>query len=319
MSDNLKNVLVAGTGEIAKQYCRVLKKMNIHPDVVGRNFDKAETFGREEAVNAYGGGIDSFLEKPGKQYGYAIVAVDLQQLCNVTCSLINHGIKNIFTEKPCGMNKEEIHRIADLADKHDASVYVAYNRRFYASTSKALEIIEEDGGVKSFHFEFTEWAHTIEPLSYSQEIKEEWFLANSSHVADLAFFLGGEPREMSCYVSGALKWHTRGCVYSGAGVSEKGALFSYQANWAAPGRWSVEILTAKHRLYFRPMEKLSVQDIASVAINSVELDDDYDTEFKPGFYREVESFINDIEDGRKKTISDQLRYMDYFEKIEGVN
>lgn len=317
VSDNVKNVLVVGTGEIAAEYCKVLLSMGIKPDVVGRNTEKAVRFGEDNCVKAYGGGLDDYIALVDKKYEYAIVATDVMSLSENVCSLIKNGIKRIFTEKPAGMNRAEIEEVCKLSEEYDARVYVAYNRRFFASTDEALKVIEEDGGVKSFNFEFTEWAHTIEPLPTPAPIKEAWFLANSTHVVDLAFFLGGEPKELSSFVSGKLSWHKDGCVYSGAGVSKKDALFSYQANWAAPGRWVVEVLTAKHRIYFKPMEKLAVQDLGSVAVNQIEIDDKLDLEFKPGFYKEVESFIFDIDDGKKKTIQDQLRYMDYFEQIEG--
>lgn len=317
MSNNVKTVLVAGTGDIAAEYCKILKNMGLKPDVIGRNIEKATKFGELNGVIAYGGGLENYLVNQKVRYDYAIVATDVMSLCSNTCALIKNGIKRIFTEKPAGMNKMEIQRICELSDEYDAKVYVAYNRRFFSSTAKAMEIIKEDGCVKSFNFEFTEWAHTIEPLLMPAPIKEAWFLANSTHVVDLAFFLGGEPVEMNSYVKGSLSWHKDGCIYAGAGISDKGALFNYQANWAAPGRWAVEILTSKHRLYFKPMEKLAIQNIGSVAVNPVAIDDFIDQEYKTGFYKETESFINDIDDGKKKTIQDQLRYMEYFEKIEG--
>lgn len=317
MSDNIKKVLVVGTGEIAGEYCKVLKSMGIVPDVVGRKEDKAKSFGEKFQVNAFGGGIESHLENIGKKYSYAIVATDILSLCKNTCTVLKHGIKNVFVEKPAGMDKTDIRKICEISEKNKANVYVAYNRRFFASTSKAIDIIEADGGVKSFNFEFTEWGHVISALEIPDVVKENNFLTNSTHVVDLAFFLGGEPTQMTSFVEGGLSWHKNGCVYAGAGVTKDNALFSYQANWAAPGRWAVEILTSKHRLYFRPMEKLSTQELGSVAVNPVEIDDTLDQEFKPGFYKEVESFINGIDDGKKKTIQDQLRYMDYFEKIEG--
>ena len=318
MSNNLKQVLVVGTGAIAGEYCKVLKMMDISPDVVGRNEVKAVNFGVDNGVCAFGGGIDDYLSKTDKKYDYAVVATDVLNLCATTCSLLEHGIKNVFTEKPAGMNREEIKKICEMADKYNACVYVAYNRRFYASTAKALEIIHEDGGVKSFNFEFTEWSHVIEPLPKPLSVKENWFLANSTHVVDLAFFLGGEPEKIVCFTEGHLSWHKNGCVYAGAGVTKNNALFTYQANWSSPGRWGVEVLTNKHRLYFRPMEKLAIQEIGSVRVNEIELDDELDTKYKPGFYKEVESFLNELDDGKKKTIQDQLRYMDYFEKIEAL-
>lgn len=318
MSDNLKSILVVGTGAIAGEYCKVLHSMGVVPDVVGRNEKKARKFSEVHDVPSFGGGIDQYLKNTSKRYDYAIVATDILNLCSSTCLLMRYGIKNIFTEKPAGMNKAEIERICQVAEENDARVYVAYNRRFYASTAKAMEIIREDGGAKSFNFEFTEWSHVIAPLPTSASIKNAWFLANSTHVVDLAFFLGGEPEKLIGFVTGELNWHKKGCVYAGAGMTRESVLFNYQANWAAPGRWAVEILTSKHRLYFRPMEKLAIQEIGSVAVNEVKIDDSLDLEYKPGFYKEVESFIQEIDDGKKKTIQDQLRYMDYFEQIEGA-
>ena len=209
----------------------------------------------------------------------------------MTLLLLKHGIKRILVEKPAGLNVAEIGDIAAFAHASDAKVFVAYNRRFYAATTAAQEIIARDGGVTSFNFEFTEWSHLIESLTTPAIVKESWFLANSTHVIDLAFFLGGNPCQMSSYVSGSLSWHPAAAVFTGAGQSESGALFSYQANWAAPGRWGVEMLTSAHRLIFRPMEQLHVQKLGSVAISKLEIADGIDLDFKPGLYRQVESFL----------------------------
>ena len=132
MSDNLKQVLVVGTGEIAGEYCKVLHAMGIVPDVVGRNEAKAKAFGKDNDVAAFGGGIDNYLVNNSPQYTYAIVATDVLNLCANTCSLLEHGVKNVFVEKPAGMNKTEIKKICQLAEKYNANVYVAYNRRFYS-------------------------------------------------------------------------------------------------------------------------------------------------------------------------------------------
>lgn len=316
MSNNIKNILIVGAGNIAKEYCRILKDMHFSPDIVCRSEQKAQSFHEEEGVQVFSGGIEAFLHDNITTYDYAIVAVDVESLCEVSCQILQSGIKKVLVEKPAGMNRTEIEKMAALAEANNASVYIAYNRRFYASTEKALQIIEEDGGVQSFHFEFTEWPHVIEPLPYSKRVKENWFFENSTHVVDLAFFLGGEPKEIKCYTAGSLNWHSNAAVYAGAGIAENGALFTYDANWAAPGRWAVEILTRKHRLIFKPMEKLSIQKTASVKVDPVEIEDELDIRFKPGFYKQTESFVNDIDDGRKKTIQDQLRSWDYYEKID---
>lgn len=313
MSDNVK-VLLVGAGTMAEEYCKVLTALNYEPIIVGRGEEKAEKLEQETGFPVLRGGIEVNIVKMEEIPQYAINAVGVYQLADTTKTLLNHGVKAILVEKPAGINKEQIEEIVALAKQKEAKVYVAYNRRFYASTNKALEIIKEDGGVTSFNFEFTEWAHLN-----LYNINEKRFLANSTHVVDLAFFLGGCPVEMKSYVRGELDWHKSGCMYAGAGISNKDALFSYQANWDAPGRWSVEILTQKHRLYFKPMEKLQIQEKGSVEVKFIELDDELDTTYKPGLYRQVESFLKELDDGKKITIEEQRMHLKWYEMIEGMN
>ena len=317
MPDNMK-IILAGAGYMGREYCKILKAMGITPLVTCRTESTAIDFERETGLKAHYGGTEKLLAKKENSFDKAIVAVNVDQLSEVTISLINNGIKKILVEKPAGMNRREIEGIVAKAKNENADVYVAYNRRFYASTKRAIDIIERDGGIDSFVFEFTEWSSVIENTPHSSEVKEEWLLGNSSHVIDLAFFLGGTPEKMSSYHSGTIAWHSRASKYSGAGVTNRGALFSYHANWDAPGRWGIEILTKKHRLYLRPMEKLSIQDINSVEIKEVPLDDELDIRFKPGLFEQVRAFLLSASDPRLLTVEEQLQHVSFYEKMDGI-
>ena len=246
----------------------------------------------------------------------AIIAVGIDRLSACTLMLIQHDTKQILVEKPGGLLTKELESVRKLAKKYGSQVFVAYNRRFFASTLKAKEIIQEDGGVTSFNFEFTEWSHEIRSLSKPREIKERWFIANSSHVADLAFFLGGGPKHLKCFTSGQMDWHHSASVFSGAGVSENGSLFSYQANWDAPGRWGVEILTRNHRLILRPLEQLHLQKKGSTLIEKVEIDDALDITFKPGFYKQVKAFLKN-ETTAMMPLEKQLMMLTLYNKMGG--
>jgi hypothetical protein len=83
-------------------------------------------------------------------------------------------------------------------------------------------------------------------------------------VIDLAFYLGGKPSQMSSHAAGELSWHQRGSAFVGSGVSENGALFSYHANWGAPGRWGVELHTVNNKLILCPLESLQSVGIGKV-------------------------------------------------------
>lgn len=317
MSDNL-NVLLLGAGNMGKEYGKVLNNLGVLYSVVCRSDKSAIEFNEELGVMPTSGGLRHFFKRMKEIPDAAIVAVNVEFLSSTVIELLNHGVKKILVEKPAGLNKDEISEVYEISKNMGANVYVAYNRRFYASTEKALEIISADGGVSSFNFEFTEWAFQIEKTSHAPKVKEEWLLANSTHVIDLAFFLGGYPKELCSFNSGSLDWHSRASKYAGAGVTDKGILFSYHANWDAPGRWVVEILTNDHRLYFKPMEKLAIQNKGSLTIEDVEIDDQYDIEFKPGLYKQVEAFLYDKNNHKLVSIGEQLSHMAFYEKIDGI-
>lgn len=284
------NIWIIGAGTIAQEYAKVLNSLGFDYIVIGRGNQSAKVFKDTLGKEVVTGGLDSFLKTNPQIADKAIIATNLDTLSHNTVQLLNYGVKDIFCEKPGFLYPEECEKVYSVAIEKNANLFYAYNRRFFASVLRAQEIIREDGGIKSFNFEFTEWGHVIESLNKSKGDLENWMYANSSHVIDLAFFLGGEPVEFSSYTAGELTWH-KPAIFAGSGVTDKGALFCYQANWAAPGRWGVELLTSKHRLYLRPMEKLQIQDIGSVAINPVEIDDHLDVEFKPGFYLETKAFL----------------------------
>jgi predicted dehydrogenase len=317
MPDHLKQrVLLVGAGLMAQEYGRVLAALDIAYDVAGRGKSSSEEFSRKMNKMVKEGGIQNFFTGTDENtYSHAIVTTGIDHLCTAALILLEHNIKNILLEKPGGMNSAEIEKINGLAKEKNANVLIAYNRRFYASTLHALQIIRADGGVSSFHFEFTEWSHVIEPLKTPAAIKSRWFLANSTHVVDLAFYLGGLPKELSAYASGNLTWHNHS-KYSGAGVTGDNALFSYHANWAAPGRWAVEILTARHRLYFKPMESLQVQDLGKINITPVEIDDTLDKNFKPGLYRQTEAFLKSELAGFC-TVNHQAEAMKWYNQMSG--
>lgn len=304
----MRNIWLIGTGAMAIEYAKVLQALDVNFITVGRGEKNAQAF--ENATNAHAlrGGLAEFLEsRPEVPFG-AIVAVGVEVLAEATLQLINFGVTNILLEKPGVAQPSEIGNLVRTADSKKANVVLAYNRRFYSSVLKAQEIIQADGGVTSFNFEFTEWSHVIKNLNKPKVTLENWFLANSTHVADTAFFLGGIPSRLSAYYKGGTSWHPGGSIYSGAGESKTGALFSYQANWEAPGRWVIEILTAKNRLYFKPMESLQIQEIGSVAVNPVEIDDQLDKDFKPGFYLQTKAFLEE-EFGRFCSLSDQQHHL----------
>jgi predicted dehydrogenase len=295
MKKNNEIIVLIGCGYMAIEYAKVLQDCQIPFVVVGRGQKSADAFTSQTHIAVIAGGIKKYLQENKTIPEKAIVAIDGDQLVPVAMQLLEHNVTSILLEKPGGIDFKEIEKFAQIAKRERAQIFIAYNRRFYASVQKAREIIKQDGGVLSYSFEFTEWKSVIEKLQTAKRVKENWFLQNSTHVIDLAFFLGGYPKEISSYIADSLVWHPKAAVFVGAGVAESGALFSYHANWKGPGRWGIEIITKNHRLILRPLEKLQIQKHGSISIEYVDINDGKDIQYKPGLYEQVKAFLADGE------------------------
>ena len=284
-------IWLIGAGGMSVDYVKVLKAQNKKFIVIGRGKASATKFEKETAQTVITGGLESFLKTNPENPEAVIISVGVEQLYNTAMQLLEYGVKHILVEKPGGIQAKDIEHLKECCNNLQTNIYIAYNRRFFSSVIKAQEMIKLDGGVTSFNFELTEWGHVIEKLDKNIDVLATWFLGNTTHVADLAFFLGGKPREISTYTAGGVTWHPSSSTFAGAGISESGALFNYGADWESAGRWSVEMLTKENRYIFRPMEALSVQKRGTIAQVEVKINDELDKEYKPGLYLQVQAFL----------------------------
>ena len=313
-------IIIVGAGPMALDYAKVLKALNCEFITIGNSKNGAKNFEDKTGTKVILGGIENFLKKHSStDFGAykVIVAVNEHLLGKVTRLLIKNGFKSILLEKPGGLDISDIKNVHSLSLKEKADIYIAYNRRFFASTLCLKEQIKADGGVTSFNFEFTEWGHIIKDLKKNKDILNEWFIQNSSHVIDLAFSIGGNPKNMQSFVSGGQSWHPKGTIFSGAGITDKGALFSYNANWDSAGRWWAEFLTKENRYIMKPMEQLYRQKRGSIKIDQIKLDDELDKTFKPGLYKQVEAYLNYPK--KLMTIDNQIIMLPNYSKILGDN
>jgi predicted dehydrogenase len=309
------NTWLIGAGSMAKDYCKVLLAQGINFEVIGRGQVSAEIFEQSMNKKVLTGGVDSALLSRGAPR-VAIVAVGIEALAGTCMSLMNAGTKKILLEKPGGLGISEIEVLAKKAHELGVEIRVAYNRRYYSSVDKVISLFNQDGGVTSCNFEFTEWSHVVRDSIVAPLVKDYWLLGNSSHVIDLAFYLCGNPADWSCWHSGSIDWHPSAARFSGGGITERGVMFSYLSDWEAPGRWGIEILTRKRRLILRPMEQLHQILLGSVKIERIELNDALDVQFKPGLFNEVKTFISG-DDCRSPTILQQLVNIGIYSEMAG--
>lgn len=312
MSDNI-NIWIIGAGAIGQEYARLLSHIKIPHIVIGRSEKSVDEFKANIGSNVVGGGVDSFLENRPAMPTHVIVASTVTELAAVTNSLLEYGCQNILVEKPGAMSLSELEDIKNKASQCSAKIYIAYNRRFLKSVQKAKDIIQSDGGLLSFHFDFTEWPSRILAFEHPKGSLENWFYLNSTHIVDMAFHIGGWPTRIQCHTNGKLDWHPV-ARYGGSGVTEIDALFTYKADWQSAGRWGLEFMTPKRKLIMAPIETLQQQLVDTVSIEDIALDVSDADQFKPGFYDQVQAFIRN-EAKNLVCLEDQIKHWAIYNKM----
>jgi hypothetical protein len=101
-------------------------------------------------------------------------------------------------------------------------------------------------------------------------------------------------------------------------MTDQGVLFSYFADWEAPGRWGVEVMTRKNRLIFCPMEQLQITQLGSVKVEFEPLEDKLDQDFKPGLYLQTKTFLRQ-DATHFCTLEDQMKHVEFYEKMAEYN
>lgn len=318
---NSSRTLLVGAGPMAVAYAKAMASAGIQFDAVGRGSASAEHFLAQTGVRAGTGELGIQLAGLAQVPANAIVAVGVPELPAVVEQLLTHGVARVLVEKPGAPSLAQMEKLADLDS--DSRISVAYNRRFLKSTIAAKRLILEDGGAQSFHFEFTELPDRVAAANHPALVLENWALANSSHVMDMAFYLAGAEESLAdvaisgTAAAGHLDWHSAGSRFAGCGYVAQTATFSYCADWGSGGGWGVELCTPKRKLRLRPLESLTEQIAGQFKIESVAISAEQDG-LKPGLPGLLGHFLGGARDALP-TASQQVARMRKFRALLGLS
>ncbi len=280
-------VLIAGTGAMAWEYARVIgERLGGTFDVCGRDRGKFERFKKLKGA----GDFRLFTELGDlRDFDFAVTATSIDSLHEVSCQLLDSGIRKLLIEKPVSLHLEKILSLKKKSEERDAVVRVACNRRYYGSIAALQQILKKDLPCCAF-FDFTEWLTRV-PESWKQGDSGKYLaLANSIHIFDTMVFLLGPYRPIHSATSGEneVAWHPHASVFTGTGHFGN-CPASYATSWISPGRWNIEIMAGQGRYRLSPMEKLQVLKHESVVWEEFAQEPD-DIHYKPGLVRMLEAF-----------------------------
>jgi len=214
-----------------------------------------------------------------------------------TFKILKHAIlkrKNIFVEKPAGINLNQSKSLYQLNKKYNAKVMVGFNRRYYSIFSKVNNLIKKDK-ILGLNIEGHERIWIWKKI-YSSKILKKWMYANSTHTIDIIRFFGGEIKTININKK---KYADFEYNLSASFSTKKNIIGTYNSYWNSPGGWSIKLFCENNTFIFQPLEKCLVMNkkfiVKEIKPNKI------DIKFKPGFYNQMKDFKNFILG--KKTIN----------------
>lgn len=186
----------------------------------------------------------------------------------------------VLLEKPAGYDLADAKRIVDSAGQRKGQVYVALNRRAYASTRNAVTALSACDAPRFIKvLDQQDQAAARDIYGEPPEVVKNYMFANSIHLIDYFRVFGrGEITD----VTPVVPWTPTqpGMVIASIRFSS-GDIGLYEGCWDGPGPWMVTVTHRELRAEMRPLEQLTLQRRGERKLVSVD-GDPLDTVLKPG-------------------------------------
>ena len=307
---------IIGAGHIAQEHLKVIKAL---PEVkaigiTSRTLSKAEELARKYDIDNVYDTTKDMLKKVALDG--IMVLVSAEQTYEVVSNLIPERIP-LFIEKPPGLDLGETSSLVTLADQYGTQSMVGFNRRYYSVFHKGIDVLKRHGELLGVVIEGHERFWKTKD-SLSQIMRDQWVYGNSTHTIDLLRFFGGEPRVVHALASSHLEKNAD--QFSTILDFESGALGNYFSHWYSPGGWSIRLFGDGVTVEFKPLENGRWMD-TDFNVHEIKAEKE-DIDFKPGFFRQIASFIKLIRSGRLEWPAQDLfesqKTMKLASKISGL-
>ncbi len=281
--DGYCKVAIVGAGYMAREHIRAFQAVP-GVEIVGihsRTEARAAAMAAEFSIPVvYHTVADMF-----SQSGARLVVVTVPELqANDVCRACFEHPWTLLVEKPAGYNVEDATSIAAAARAKGRRVYVALNRRHYASTIALLDDLKNFPGRRLIKVQDQEDMAAAVRAGQPPLVVENWMYANSIHLIDYFTLLG---RGSVLKVERTVPWHKNPGYVAATLTFESGDVGLYEAIWDGPGPWAVTVNTPGKRWELRPLERAFYQLAGSRTLEPID-GDPTDVQFKPGLRRQAE-------------------------------
>lgn len=283
----MTKIAFIGAGYMAQEHIKAFQSIDgvMISGIMGRSEDKVNKLAKDYNIPFTAKTVAELYE--GTLADALVIAVNELN----SPAIINQALDFpwvILAEKPVSLDLNEAKEIEEKRAKLNRNIFVAMNRRHYASTRQSLTVLENDTGPRVVEVHDQENIIAAAASNSPKEVISSWMVANSIHLIDyFNIFCRGKLTEVNInkeldindpfFTSSFLKY-------------DSGDIGVYHAVWNAPGPWSVKVTTRHQMLEMRPLEGLEFQVFPEKRKQAVDLPQD-DKTHKPGLLIQAFSLI----------------------------
>lgn len=283
--DAVCRVAMIGAGYMAREHLRAFSDLPqvVLVGIMSRTRSRADTLAQEFHINHV---VNSITELAALKPDLVVITVNAEHMHELVQQCC-HYPWTILAEKPVGLNLAQANATLKEVQRQQASVFVALNRRCYASTRAMRERLEQCQGPRFIEIFDQQEPKRLRELTGKGDAMNLAF-GNSIHTID---FLSSFGRGKIDSITTTLPWKGEKTLAVAAAITfTSGDAGTYHAVWNAPGPWAVFVTTHEQRFELRPLEQLRIQPFGKRTMEEVKLDD-VDSRFKPGLRVQAEEAV----------------------------
>jgi len=312
MNDNVRIALV-GSGYMAEEHIKAIHSLDDVEvvSIISRNTDSARVLARRYGIQQI---FNSLTKSHDECHADGAVIAVPELALPVVLEEATRFPWQLLVEKPIGIDLAVATRLDELVTKRGRGVFVALNRRHFASTRLVLENLDANGPSRFVQVLDQENELAAREFGQPEEVIRNWMFANSIHLIDLIMlFCRGEVSK----ITSNLIWQVGESKAINADIAfDSGDCATYQAVWNVPGPWSFSLTQGNRRWEMKPLETLVRLENGSRTPIVSDLGQ-IDLDFKPGVLIQAEQFINVIRGVHSTvpSVHDVLRSMNLIDGI----
>lgn len=294
----MKKIGIIGYGKIGENHRRALEALGAEVICSANRSKEGRTNGKAAGIPKQYADYRQMLTN--EDLDGVVCSTSLFSNFRVALDVISTGLP-LLLEKPPGTSEEELEQLIAAQKKSKSIVQVATNRVWYTVFDQA---IHEIGGLSEVQNIRMEWSENPYRLMEKRGFNKSQVLSrnfsNTIHAFSIINKFAGAVHFPQVYIHKGKNEFDYEMAFQG--ISEREVGVQFISSWSNPIPWSISVYGNSKYLRFAPLEQCVCKNLQTGEKVTFE-GDNFDKEFKPGFYNQAKHFLSLLDGGGQDSLT----------------